>query len=331
MTRRGKERASSKSPARLSGRPDGANSGNNVKTTFYSFGLIVGPSRPRFLLLALACVLLGYGAAFFTDGRVSFGRFLIVALGAVAAHASVNAFNEYFDFKSGLDLKTRRTPFSGGSGTLPKAPGLASWALVMAIGTLAITLAVGIYFVVVAGWQLLPLGLLGILTIVAYTGWLTRMPLLCLIGPGLGFGTFMVMGTTFALTGRYTWTSAVASMVPFFLVNNLLLLNQFPDVEPDQTIGRKHYPITLGRRNSSIIYAAFLLLAYLSIIGGVIAGKLPPAAMMGLLTIFLAIPSALGAWRNSDNAAKLIPAMGMNVIINLATPTLVGLGLFLGR
>ena len=45
---------------------------------------------------------------------------LILALaGGLLAHISVNALNEYLDFTSGLDLTTLRTPFSGGSGTLP--------------------------------------------------------------------------------------------------------------------------------------------------------------------------------------------------------------------
>ena len=33
-----------------------------------------------------------------------------------------------------------------------------------------------------------------------------------------------------------------------FLVNNLLLLNQFPDVQADQSIGRRHFPLVAGRR-----------------------------------------------------------------------------------
>jgi 1,4-dihydroxy-2-naphthoate octaprenyltransferase len=37
-------------------------------------------------------------------------------------HGAVNAFNEYEDIKSGLDFKTQRTPFSGGSGTIVPVP-----------------------------------------------------------------------------------------------------------------------------------------------------------------------------------------------------------------
>jgi len=230
----------------------------------------LGPMRLPFLILTPAIVLLGIGAAFYRSGSVDLVQAVIVLIGAVAAHVSVNALNEYFDFRSGLDLRTQRTPFSGGSGTLPAQPASAPMALVIGLAAMAITAAVGLYFVLVRGLAIIPLGLAGLLLIAVYTVWLTRFPILCLIAPGLGFGLFMVMGTDFSLTGQYSRTAFVASLVPFFLVNNLLLLNQFPDVEADRSIGRKHLPIVIGRRASSWVYILFLLLTYASIVAGVL-------------------------------------------------------------
>jgi len=86
---------------------------------------LLGPMRLPFLILTPACVLLGIGAAFYQSGRVDLLQVVIVLIGALAAHISVNALNEYFDFRSGLDLRTQRTPFSGGSGTLAAQPAMA--------------------------------------------------------------------------------------------------------------------------------------------------------------------------------------------------------------
>ena len=166
--------------------------------------------------------------------------------------------------------------------------------------------------------------------IFVYTNWITRSPLLCLIAPGLGFGIFMVMGTQFVLTGQYSWTALIASLVPFFLVNNLLLLNQFPDVEADQIIGRKHYPITIGRRKSCHIYIAFLLLPYLALGFGVYTGYLPLASLIGLFTLVMVLPISKGVLQHAENTEKLIPYMGKNVMINIITPVFVALGLFMG-
>ena len=291
---------------------------------------VFGPMRLPFLVLTPACVLVGLGTAIWSQGSVSVLHFVLALVGAIASHVSVNAFNEYFDFKSGLDLKTERTPFSGGSGTLPEKPELARQALTTAIVAVAVVCAIGLYFLSVRGLALLPLGLAGVLVVVVYTPWLVHSAFLCLIAPGVGFGSLMVIGTHFVLTGEYSWTAFVASLVPFFLVSNLLLLNQFPDVEADRSVGRRNYPILLGRRAASVIYGAFLLLTFLSIVVGVKLGYLPTASLIGLAALALAIPVAIGAYRHAEDVKRLMPFLGMNVILNIITPVLLAVGLFLG-
>ncbi len=138
-------------------------------------------------------------------------------------------------------------------------------------------------------------------------------------------------GTDFVLTGRYSFTAFTASLIPFFLVNDLLLLNQFPDAEADRSVGRRHLPILIGKKTSSHVYTAFLALAYLSIILGVALRLLPKWSMLGLLTISLAIPAAHRAMRYAEETDKLMPALVMNVLINLLTPLCMALGLFMDR
>lgn len=288
---------------------------------------LLGPMRVPFLLLTPACFLLGLGTAYLAIGRVNGLQALLVLIGAVSAHISVNTFNEYFDFKSGLDFKTSRTPFSGGSGTLPENPTLAGTTLKTAWITFSIAALIGLYFCWVRGRMLLPLGILGLVVIYAYTVWLARSPLFCLVAPGLGFGPLMVLGTHFALTGEYSATAGLASLVPFFLVSDLLLLNQFPDVEADRSIGRRHLPIVVGRRFSSYIYGLFLLLAYLVLLIGVYNAYFPPACLLGLITAAAALPAFLGAVRYADRPQKLIPFMGLNVVVNLTMPALIAVGM----
>jgi 1,4-dihydroxy-2-naphthoate octaprenyltransferase len=286
--------------------------------------------RVPFLVLAPACVLVGLGTAVWTTGRVSVPQFLLALLGGLTAHVAVNALNEYFDYRSGLDARTQRTPFSGGSGTLPAQPELARPALALALTALAVTGLIGLYFVAQRGVGLLPLGVLGLVVIVAYTPWFARLPTLSLISPGLGFGTLMVMGTDYVLTGAYSWTAFAASLVPFFLVNNLLLLNQFPDMEADRSVGRHNYVILLGRPRASRIYTAFMGLTYLSVIGGVLLRLLPVTALLALLTVPLAVRASRDAQRFADDPPRLIPAQGQNVMVNLLTPTLLAIGLLIG-
>jgi len=294
-----------------------------------SLRYITGPMRVPFLLLPPVCVLLGIATAVWQAGHVSFLAAGGALVGALAAHISVNAFNEYYDFKSGLDLKTSRTPFSGGSGTLPEKPEMARTALLTAWLSFAVTVLIGSAFLFVRGKALLPLGLAGLILVFGYTVWFTRSPLMCLIAPGLGFGPCMVMGTHFVLTGTYTRTAFIASLIPFFLVSNLLLLNQFPDVAADRSVGRRHFPVLIGNRRSSYLYGLFLLLTYLALGAGVLLGWLPGKALIGMATAVLALPAFIGAYRYHADVKKLLPYMGLNVVLNLLTPVLVAVGLLI--
>jgi 1,4-dihydroxy-2-naphthoate octaprenyltransferase len=289
---------------------------------------LLGPARAPFLTLPPVVTLLGLGTAMWrTGGQVHYWYFLLALIGGLAAHISVNALNEYNDYKTGLDELTRRTPFSGGSGTLQARPDLAKKALGLGILSALIVLLIGAFFLWVWGWGIVPLGILGLLVVIAYTPLLTHVPFACLIAPGLGFGILMVMGTDFVLTGSYSWAAFWASLIPFFLVNNLLLLNQFPDVEADKQVGRRHYPMVIGRQKSALLYGVQLALAYLALIAGVALGYLPWPALLGLLTIIIAVPTYRGVRAHADDMEHLIPFMGKNVLINLATPLLMTIGL----
>lgn len=294
---------------------------------------LLGIIRTPFLALTPVCVLLGMGSAYWVNGAIPVGYVVLVFCGALMAHISVNAFNEYTDFNSGLDLHTERTPFSGGSGVLPAAPELVPLAWWIAVGSLTITAVLGIWLVILCGIALLPLGLLGMAIIVSYSTWIQRHPLLCLIAPGLGFGPLMVMGTHYVILGNYDATAISASLIPFFLVSSLLLVNQFPDIEADSQVGRRHYPILIGPHASSFLYGSFLLASYLVLVGSVIMNFLPIASLLGLITLPVAVKAFAGLQRLTDSpeASELIPIMAMSALLSLSTPLLVLAGLVLPK
>ena len=290
---------------------------------------LAASSRPPFLLLTLSSVLLGYAAARLTVDGIEAGMLLLVLAGALAAHASVNLLNEYFDFRSGLDLQTLRTPFCGGSGALPADPGSATAVLALGFGTLAVCIVIGLYLAWTAGPGILLVGIPGVLLVVAYTQWLTRRPWLCLAAPGLAFGPLMVAGTAFVLTGEYSTAAFMVSLVPFFLASNLLLLNQYPDVEADRTVGRRHLLIVHGARAGAAVYILFLLAAFVVPVLGVTTGHLPQGALAGLLCLGIAVPLAGGVWRYAGRGVALQRMLAPNVVLSLLMPVLVALGMLL--
>jgi len=289
----------------------------------------LGPLRVPFLLLNPSCVAAGAGAAFWRNGAIDWADVVLALFGAVCAHASVNSLNEYSDSQTGIDARTNRTPFSGGSGTLQRHPELAGYALGIGMLCAALTAAIGIYFIRTTGWAIVPLGVAGLATISLYTPWLTRTSFLCLVAPGFGFGTCMVIGTDLVLGGGYSLAGFAASMVPFFLVSNLLLLNQFPDLEADRAGGRKHFLIVHGILAGAVVYTLFSAGAYLSVVIAVVARVLPPLSLLALLTLPLAARASIVALRHGTDMSKLVPALGMNVAVTLLTPLLLAAGLVL--
>jgi len=292
--------------------------------------VVMQTMRPPFLVLTPVCVLLGLGTALSPVTAENVPMLILVLLGALCAHAGVNMLNEYLDFKSGLDLNTRRTPFSGGSGALPGNPEMAGPVLASSLVALSITIAIGIYLTLEGAVQILPIGLLGVLLIVAYTPWLNRLPFLCLIAPGLGFGVLMVVGTQMILDSQYSPLAWMLSLVPFFLVNNLLLLNQYPDMEADAAAGRNTFPIAFGMDKSNTVYAVFALLGYSLIVFYVGAGYLPALGAIALVPAVFSAFALIGALRYASRIGDFPRYLRANVAAAVLTPLLLAISIMSG-
>lgn len=278
--------------------------------------------RLPFLLLTPICLSLGIVLAYHDIGFIDIDRLLLILLGGLSAHASVNLFNEYSDYQSGLDKLTKKTPFSGGSGGLLIYPEALHTVHKWAIIALLVCMAIGLYFVFTVSLLLLPLGLVGILLVVFYTEQVNRWPWLCLIAPGLAFGPVMVVGAYIALTGQINETVILVSMVPFLLVNNLLLLNQIPDIEADQHVGRKHVPIRYGWQISLLVYGLFasaaVAILYFLAAENIIEDSWGWIWVPGIISLFVMV----GILRKQRQPLKIVPFLALNVLITLVTPTI---------
>jgi 1,4-dihydroxy-2-naphthoate polyprenyltransferase len=293
-------------------------------------------ARPQYFLLPVVLILVGTSsAAWVNNGAFNPVYAFIALLGLVLCHASVNILNDYFDFKSGVDLKTLKTPFSGGSGILPAGKLTAKQVLWYGIICFAIAIPIGIFFAVVEGWLLLPLLALGGICILLYTSIILKN-LFPEWSPGLGLGILPVLGAYFVQTGNYSWTSLIASVPSGFLVLNLLLLNEFPDAEADLIGNKKTLPITAGKKRAAVVYSAFVILTFLWIIGAVIFSMIPgnvqvmPAwCLLSLGALPFAYKSIRGSFGYND-LNKILPAMQQNVLLVLVTQLLLGIGFILG-
>lgn len=250
--------------------------------------------RLPFLTLTMVCVLLGVANTLWAGHDVNWFDALLCLTGALAAHISVNTFNEAQDFVSGLDLQTVRTPFSGGSGGLVANPNALTAVNITAIVSLLITCSIGGFFIIEYGLAIAPLGLLGVVIILTYTKYLNKMPIICLCAPGLAFGWLMVLGSSFVLSGEFILTAWFTGGICVFLVSNLLLLNQIPDVDADKSVGRNHFVIAYSIPAALNMYLLLLILAVLTLLLAVYFNYLPRVTLFAIMPMCLGLVSYRG-------------------------------------
>jgi 1,4-dihydroxy-2-naphthoate polyprenyltransferase len=289
--------------------------------------------RIPFLILALILGILGTAVAWYESIRYgspfNIGYAILAIFGLLIAHAAVNILNDYFDARSGLDYETSRTPFSGGSGAVPSSLLTIQHSLWLGIACFVFFLIpMAVFFIMKTGWMLLPLIVLAALLIIFYT------PLILKMGypewsSGLGLGILPVMGAYFVHTGEYTFTAFIASLPSFFLVHNLLLLNEFPDVEADLTVNRRTLPIVVGKKAAAYFFSVVTMLVYICVVWAVIYHYMPVFTLLSLLTLPIAFHVIKGSFQY-ENREIFLGAMKKNVLLVLLTQALVAAGYILG-
>ena len=293
---------------------------------------IITVIRIPFLILALILGILGAAVAWYESVRYgspfNIGYAVLATIGLMIAHAAVNIFNDYFDARSGLDFRTSRTPFSGGSGAVPDGSLTVKESLLLGIICIIILIPIAVFFILKSGWMLLPLLLLAIFLIIFYT------PLILKMGypewsPGLGLGILPVLGAYFVHTHEYTPAAFIASMPSYFLVHNLLLINEFPDVEADMTVKRRTLPIVIGKKKAAWFFSFVTLLVYAWIIWAVMDHYMPVFTLLSLTTLPLAIQVIKGSLRY-DEKDVLLDTLKKNVVLVLLTQALIAVGYIAG-
>jgi 1,4-dihydroxy-2-naphthoate polyprenyltransferase len=296
--------------------------------------------RAPFLILSVFLVLIGLALSvkypLQMAGEFSYFHAVLLIVGVVSSHISVNLFNEYSDYFTRIDFKTNRTPFSGGSGMLTSGKSKPASVLIVAIITLLISLIIGIYFSIVSHWIILLFAFVGGISIVFYTNFLARYMLGELFA-GVALGSLVVLGTYISmnaspfvplnsmLPAEIIWLSIPAGI----LTALLLLINEFPDVEADRAGGRKHLVIRLGIKGAAWVYALGMFISFAIILILPFSGLSSYWIYLALVPMPLAIKASLTAIRDGDNPAKIVPALGANVITVLAFDLLVAVAIFI--
>ncbi len=277
---------------------------------------LAGISRAPFLALPVALIATATAAASCAGPWVPLYAGLAL-VGLLALHIAVDAINEARDAETGIDYQTQRTPFSGGSGTIPEGGLSVRFAYVWGLAFAALGAGIGLWFLVEVGSIMLPILALGALSVLGYTHLLLKIGV-GEIFAGLGLGALPVLGAALVHSGEVPPAALAGAIPAFFMTFNLLLLNEFPDVEADRAGGRQHLVILLGARGAARVFFAAGIGVPISLAVSVFLGWLPPLCLLAALPTLLLVPALRWSLDRPEEHPP-IPAMGGNVAWNLST------------
>jgi len=276
--------------------------------------------RVRFLLASVIAVSVGLALTWQQNSSIDLLDAILIFAGVLALHASVDLLNDFWDFKRGIDTKTKRTKMSGGTGVLPEGLLKPSSVYRAGIVFLIIGSVIGSYFVITHGIIIGVILGFAILSIYFYS---TKI-----VDSGLGEffvavkGSMIVIGTFFIQSGEITIESILGGIVVGVLSSLVLFIASFPDHDADKSKGRKSLVIAVGKEKAAKLFWIFPLISYMAIIIGVYTNLFPLVSLITLVTIPLMIKSGLGLRKNFDSIENLVPFMSSTLMFSRITGAL---------
>ena len=273
-----------------------------------SWKIWVAAARPRTLAAAVAPVIVGSALAWRAGAFHGAAAAACLAF-ALLVQIGANFANDYYDFVHGADTGERVGPRRAVAAGLvpPAAMHQAMWL------TFGLAFAVGLTLVAWGGWWLVAVGVACIASGIAYTG--GPLPLGYL---GLGdllvfvfFGLVAVGATFYVQAGHVSLSVLLAAIAIGLLTVNILLVNNFRDVETDRKAGKRTLVVRFGRRFALGQLAAAHVCA---------CGILVVLALRGLYSLtaglLVAAILAIYAWqqwrslREARDSSQLIALLG---------------------
>ncbi len=214
-------------------------------------------SRPKTLPAAISPVLLGLALAYHNNQlNILVGSLTLLA--SILIQIGTNLANDAYDFLSGADNENRMGPKRAtNSGLLNPKVVLNKMRLVFLF-----SIIIGCYLAYIGGWPIVLIGLLAILSGIAYTG-----------GPyplgynGLGdifvfvfFGLIAVPGTYYLQTNTVSYESVLVGILCGSFSTAILVVNNVRDLNTDKKSNKKTIAVILGKKFCEFEYFLMLLL-----------------------------------------------------------------------
>ncbi|HUQ44837.1 MAG TPA: prenyltransferase [Candidatus Limnocylindria bacterium] len=295
--------------------------GTPVKPRLSRGWLFLRATRLPFLSATIVPVLLGIAVAA-AHAPLDLLTAALTVVGAAFVQLGLNVANDVFDSVQGADdANVTPTKFSGGSRVIQY--GLVSLRQMASLATVFYAAAglTGLLLLALRGSvALLAIGVVGFVVSIAYTAAPLKLVYRGVgeIAVAVGFGPLMVLGAYVVQTrGALSWEPFVLSIPIALLVALILYVNEIPDRRGDERAGKRTLPVRFGRDAIIRGYDASVVVAYATLVGGVVLGILPVTTLLALLTIPIALRVHRGLRPNYDNPYGIMAIQGENIRLHL--------------
>lgn len=222
---------------------------------------------PKIWIASTIPMAVGGAMAYAEQGAFSWFWFLTGAAAIYMIEIGKNAFNEYVDYLSGVDLfvaPDKRTPFSGGKKTIVDGKLKLKETVLIGLATMGAGGLIGLFVVFYREYHILWFGLAGFFFSLFYS-----LPPLKFSYRGLGelavgltFGPLITCGTYLVQAHTVNPGVILASLPLGFLIINVLWINQYPDYEADLKGGKLNWVVRLGKARGVKVYALLFTAAF---------------------------------------------------------------------
>ncbi|PLS14962.1 1,4-dihydroxy-2-naphthoate octaprenyltransferase [Bacillus sp. M6-12] len=281
--------------------------------------------RPHTLTAGFVPVLIGTALAM-QSYDIHFLLFLAMLFASLLIQAATNMFNEYYDFKRGLD--TENSVGIGGAivreGITPKT------VMTLALAFYGTALLLGVYICMETSWWLAAIGSICMTIGYFYTGGpvpIAYTPFGELMA-GFFMGVLIILISFYIQAGYVSSTAVLVSIPVAILVGAIMLANNIRDLDGDKENGRKTLAILFGHEKAIYLLAGMFIVSYLWVVGMVAAGLVSPF----LLIVFLSVPKAVKATKGFIGKTmpnQMMPAMKATAQTNTVFGFLLSIGLFI--
>ncbi len=279
--------------------------------------------RPHTLTASFVPVLIGSALAYLDSAHLHLGLLGAMLTASVLIQAATNMFNEYYDFKRGLDTAES----VGIAGAITNDGIKANTVLYLALACLAVATLLGAYICISSNWCVALIGAVCMAVGYLYTGgpYPIAYTFLGELFAGTFMGTGIVLLSYFIQTGTVTLNCFLISVPSFLLTGAILMSNNIRDLDGDQKNGRHTLAILLGHERAVKFLGGMLILSFLWIIGLVLLQLITPWTLL----VLSGIPKASNAVRSFKG--KTLPIEMMPGMKDVAlTNTIFGLLLTAG-